>query len=89
MTAPGTGNCLSPINVATTLRALALQLGHCITSSLATRVMNACADSWALGLDGTICSASRACASLSVFQLVRLARTGQHPVMPNAFDARR
>ena len=35
MTAPGTGNCLSPINVATTLRALALQQGHCITSNLA------------------------------------------------------
>ena len=34
-TAPGTGNCLSPVSVATTLRALALQQGHCITSNLA------------------------------------------------------
>ena len=89
MTAPGTGNYLSPVNVATILRALALQQGHCITSKRATRTMNACADSAALGLGAGICSASRACASLSVFQLVRFARTGQHPVMPNAFDARR
>ena len=50
MTMPGTGNCLSPANVATTLRALALQQGHCITSSLATRAMNPCADSCALGV---------------------------------------
>ena len=32
-TAPGTGNCLSPVNVATTLKALALQQEHCIASS--------------------------------------------------------
>ena len=65
-TAPGTDNCLSPANVVTTLRALTLQQGHCITSNLATRTMKACADSWALGLGGTIRSASRAWASLSV-----------------------
>ena len=65
-TAPGTGSCLHPVNVATTLRAWALQQGHCITSSLATRTMNVCADSWALRLGTGICSASLACASLSV-----------------------
>ena len=45
-TAPGTGNCLSPVNVATTLRALDLQQGHCISSKRATRATNACADSY-------------------------------------------
>ena len=43
-TAPGTGNCLSPVNVVTTLRALALQQGHRISSSLPAR---RCAGRWA------------------------------------------
>lgn len=66
MMAPGAGNCLHRVNVATTLRAWALQQGHCIIFSLATRTMNACADSAAWGLGAGICSASLGCASLSV-----------------------
>ena len=46
MTAPGTGSCQPPATVATTVRELALQQGHCITAKRATRAMNACADSY-------------------------------------------
>ncbi len=65
-TAPGAGNCLYPASVATTLSMPAWQHGHCMTAILVTRAMNACADSAALGFDAGICSASLACASLSV-----------------------
>jgi hypothetical protein len=63
---PGTGNYLQPPKVATTLSMPALQHGHCMVSSLATRAMNACADSAALGLGCGICNASLASLSLSV-----------------------
>ena len=66
MFVPGDGSVHRPASVATTLSVPALQKGHCITSSLATRAMNACADSAAFGLIGGIRSARRACLSLSV-----------------------
>ena len=57
-----------PASVATTLSVPALQHGHCIVSILATRAMNAWADSNACGLALGICSASLAALSLSVLQ---------------------
>ena len=60
------GKRLHPTSVATTLSVPALQHGHCSASILATRAMNACADSWAAGLALGISNASLASLSLSV-----------------------
>ena len=78
---PGAGNCLHPASVATTLSVPAWQHGHCMTAILAKRAMNACADSAALGLGAGICSASLACASLSVLQALA-GRLGSDPFKP-------
>ena len=59
---PGVGKCLSPGNCATT-RIPWLQQGQRITSILATRAMNALADSRAAGLFTGMCNA--ACASFT------------------------
>ncbi len=61
---PGVGKCLRPGNCAIT-RIPWLQQGQRITSILATRAMNALADSRAAGLFTGMCNAACACASFT------------------------
>ena len=65
---PGTGNCLTPANTAAVRKRPTLQIGHKRTSILATRAMNACAESSACALRAGICKASRAALSCLALQ---------------------
>lgn len=68
MLLPAVGSRPHPASVATTLSVPTLQHGHRIVSILATRAMNACADSRACGLALGICNANLESLSLSVLR---------------------
>ena len=70
----GPGKRVDATNTSTTHRRPRWQAGHCRMSRCDTRCMNACADSAATGLAAGICSATRACASLT-----RLAAGASNP----------
>ena len=64
----GEGSCFCPKSVAAICNRPVLQHGHCDTSNLRTRAMNAWADSTAWGLIAGICKAKRAASSFTALQ---------------------